>query len=90
MAAVATSCFDPVIHTFYQGLLSAGQPKKERKGRLIISEHIYRFYSELPGYLEHMQPMFEPQVFSGSQRAKSGKYSFLAQDRIDIFRVIIE
>ena len=45
---------------------------------------------ELPGYLEHMIPMFEPKVMAGSDRPKSGKYSFSEQKRIEIFKFIID
>ena len=45
---------------------------------------------DLPRYLEHMQPMFAPQIFPGSKKPKIGKFSFPAQDRINIFRFIIQ
>jgi len=44
---------------------------------------------ELPEYLENMEPMFPPKKFRGTKKPKSGKYSFLEKQRIEIFRFII-
>jgi spore photoproduct lyase len=44
---------------------------------------------ELSAFLEDMQPMFQPKVFPGLKRPKSGKYSFSDDKRIEIFAFII-
>jgi spore photoproduct lyase len=43
----------------------------------------------LKEYIDNLQPMFEPKAFAGSKRPKSGKYSFLADKRVEIFGFII-
>ncbi len=40
---------------------------------------------ELPDFLEVMEPMFPPRMFTGAKRAKSGKYSFPEDQRAEIF-----
>jgi spore photoproduct lyase len=54
-----------------------------------MRQSIFTTGPELPGYLERMQPMFEPQVFPGSNRPRVGKYSFLEEERVNIFRFVI-
>jgi spore photoproduct lyase len=43
----------------------------------------------LKEYIDHLEPMFEPKAFAGSKRPKSGKYSFPADKRVEIFTYII-
>jgi spore photoproduct lyase len=59
------------------------------KGFYNMRNSIFTTGPELPSLLETMQPMFPPKAFSGFQRPKSGKYSFLDDKRADIFRYII-
>jgi spore photoproduct lyase len=41
--------------------------------------------SDLPKFVEGMEPMFSPKTFPGYKRAKSGKYSFREEERAEIF-----
>ena len=41
--------------------------------------------SDLPQFLEGMEPMFPAKMFPGYKRAKSGKYSFREEERAEIF-----
>jgi spore photoproduct lyase len=59
------------------------------KGFYNMRNSIFSTGPELPSLLETMNPMFEPKVFDGFQRPKSGKYSFLDDKRAEIFRYII-
>jgi spore photoproduct lyase len=46
--------------------------------------------SDLPQFLEGMEPMFPPKMFPGYKRAKSGKYSFTEEERAKIFGFVVE
>jgi len=41
--------------------------------------------SDLPKFVEAMEPMFAPKAFPGYKRTKSGKYSFREEERAEIF-----
>jgi spore photoproduct lyase len=45
--------------------------------------------SDLPKFVEGMEPMFPPKAFPGYKRAKSGKYSFREDERTQIFGFVI-
>jgi spore photoproduct lyase len=71
-------------------------PERLTIGTLRFEEGFYKMRKtiftsgpELPGYLDRMKPMFEPQIFPGSTRPRVGKYSFLEQERVDIFKFIL-
>jgi spore photoproduct lyase len=55
-----------------------------------MRQSIFTSGPELPGYLERMQPMFEPQIFPGSTRPRVGKYSFVEEERVNIFRFVVD
>jgi len=59
------------------------------KGFYNMRNSIFITGPELPSLLETMNPMFEPKVFDGFRRPKSGKYSFSDDKRVEIFRYII-
>lgn len=60
------------------------------KGFYNMRHSIFTTGSELPGLMEQMKPMFTPKHFPGSKTAKSGKYSFTAQKRTEIFSFVID
>jgi spore photoproduct lyase len=45
--------------------------------------------SDLPQFLEGMEPMFPSKAFPGYKRPKSGKYSFSEDERAEIFGFVI-
>jgi len=45
--------------------------------------------SDLPQFVESMEPMFAPKAFPGYKRAKSGKYSFREEERAEIFGFVV-
>jgi len=59
------------------------------KGFYNMRHSIFTTGPELPCLMEKMQPMFAPKIFSGSKTPKSGKYSFPAEKRAEIFNFII-
>lgn len=71
-------------------------PERITLGTLRFEEGFYNMRnsifstgSELPEILERMKPMFEPKLFPGTKKAKSGKYSFSEKRRVEIFDFII-
>jgi spore photoproduct lyase len=44
---------------------------------------------ELAGFVEGMVPMFQPKLFPGTKKPKSGKYSFSEEKRAEIFSFVI-
>jgi len=44
---------------------------------------------ELAGFVEGMVPMFQPKLFPGTKRPKSGKYSFSEEKRAEVFSSVI-
>jgi spore photoproduct lyase len=55
-----------------------------------IRNSIFTSGSDLPNFLENMQPMFPAKKFHGSKKPKSGKYSFSEEKRIEIFGFAID
>jgi spore photoproduct lyase len=45
--------------------------------------------NELINYLNDMEPMFQPKLFPGKKRPKSGKFSFKEETRTQIFSFVI-
>lgn len=71
-------------------------PESTTIGTLRFEEGFYRMRktifsksSDLPRFLEGMEPMFPPKVFPGYKRSKSGKYSFREEERAEIFSFVI-
>jgi len=60
------------------------------KGFYNMRRSIFTTGPELPRLMEKMQPMFAPKIFPGSKTPKSGKYSFSAENRSEIFSYIID
>jgi len=54
-----------------------------------IRHNIFNTGTILPEMLGKMVPMFQPKLFSGKKRLKSGKYSFPEAQRIEIFNFAI-
>jgi spore photoproduct lyase len=59
------------------------------KGFYNMRNSIFTTGPKLPRLMEKMHPMFTPKIFPGSKTAKSGKYSFSAEKRTEIFNFII-
>ena len=71
-------------------------PERVTIGTLRFAEQFYKCRknlfttgNELMQFVENMEPMFSPKLFPGSKRAKSGKYSFNLEKRVEIFSFII-
>jgi spore photoproduct lyase len=60
------------------------------KGFYNMRNSIFTTGQELPTYLEQMKPMFPEKEFEGFNKPKSGKYSFGAAQRTEIFRFVID
>lgn len=60
------------------------------KGFYHMRQSIFTTGIELPNIIEKMKPMFKPKIFPGSKTPKSGKYSFSAEKRAEIFRFLID
>ena len=80
-----------------QRIFAKVAPERLTIGTLRFEEGFYKmrrtiFTSgpELPGYLERMKPMFEPQIFPGSTRPRVGKYSFPDNERANIFKFAVQ
>lgn len=50
---------------------------------------IFTKSSDLPHFLEGMEPMFPPKPFPGYKRSKFGKYSFREEARAEIFDFVV-
>ena len=77
-------------------IFSVISPERITLGTLRFEEGFYKMRnsiftsgSDLPDFLEAMQPMFSAKNFPGLKRPKSGKYSFSEKIRTDIFRFAI-
>ena len=71
-------------------------PERITLGTLRFEEGFYKMRNtiftsgpNLPKFMEEMVPMFQPKTFPGIKKAKSGKYSFTEEKRIEIFDFII-
>lgn len=70
-------------------------PETVTIGTLRFEEAFYKMRNtlltspELKDYLNEMKPMFEPKLFEGKKRVKSGKWSFSEERRIEIFLFVI-
>jgi len=70
-------------------------PETVTIGTLRFEEGFYKmrktFFTnpDLVNFVDGMVPMFPPKVFLGSKRPKSGKYSFSAEKRAEIFSFVI-
>ena len=71
-------------------------PESVTIGTLRFEEGFYKMRktifskdSDLPQFLEGMEPMFPPKLFPGYKRAKSGKYSFSEEERAEIFGFVM-
>jgi spore photoproduct lyase len=71
-------------------------PESVTLGTLRFEEGFFRMRnvlfsksSDLCGLVAGMEPMFPPKMFPGSKKAKSGKYSFSEEKRLEIFDFII-
>jgi spore photoproduct lyase len=70
-------------------------PETVTIGTLRFEEQFYKMRDtllgspELKSYLDEMEPMFEPRLFVGKKRPKSGKWSFSEERRIEIFAFAI-
>ncbi len=71
-------------------------PERVTVGTLRFEEGFYRMRNsifksgaDLSLFLEGMEPMFEPKIFAGAKKPKSGKYSFPADQRTELFGFII-
>lgn len=78
-------------------ILTVVCPERITLGTLRFEEGFYNMRkslfttgTDLPNFLEAMEPMFPPKMFTGSKKAKSGKYSFPEKQRTDIFRWAID
>ena len=78
-------------------IFSKVSPERVTLGTLRFEEGFYNMRKtifttgeELPMYLAQMEPMFPPKVFEGNKKAKTGKYSFGAGQRKEIFRYVID
>jgi spore photoproduct lyase len=60
------------------------------KGFYNMRNSIFATGAELPSLLDNMEPMFTPKSFTGFQSPKSGKHSFSENQRVEIFRFIID
>lgn len=60
------------------------------KGFYTMRNSIFTTGPELPRLMEEMEPMFTPKHFPGSAQPKSGKYSFSAEKRVEIFKYVID
>ena len=72
-------------------------PERITLGTLRFEEGFYNmrntFFTtgeELISYVKDMKPMFEPKVFPGTKKPKTGKYSFSDEKRIEMFGYIID
>ncbi len=59
------------------------------KGFYDNRKHIFNTGPKLPAILDKMEPMFEPKIFGENKKPKIGKYSFSDDQRIEIFRHVI-
>jgi hypothetical protein len=50
---------------------------------------IFTKNSGLPHFLERMKPMFPPKVYPGYKRAKSGRYSFSEEERVETLSFVV-
>jgi len=77
-------------------IFSVISPERITLGTLRFEEGFYKMRnsiftsgSDLPNFLEAMQPMFPAKKFPGLKRPKSGKYSFSDKKRREIFSFAI-
>lgn len=63
---------------------------KFEQGFYNMRNTIFTTGTDLPEYLDKMEPMFPPKKFRSAKKPKSGKYSFPEKQRVEIFRFMIK
>ncbi|MBN1848713.1 MAG: hypothetical protein JW932_09025 [Deltaproteobacteria bacterium] len=78
-------------------IFSTISPERVTLGTLRFEEGFYNMRKtiftsgpDLPKFMEEMESMFPPKLFSGMKKTKSGKYSFNEDKRTEIFGFIIK